>query len=283
MFFKEELIKEYEKLPDKIKFLLEKSKIIDKNNNSQLNLLINDCLEIENSIIQIKDINKKINKFNDIQNEKILFYPDDKLFNEFLGNIKSFGKISNIDISSKNFDIFSNSSIILNDIKSQNSIINWIIEKTNKKVTKFDLIFKMSKDGSLSKDFHKACDNQGPTLIIIKSKNNRIFGGFTPLSWKDKGGNQYDKSNQTFLFSLNLMKKYDMKNENRFVIKYASYGPNFGDWDIKLDENLKEGVTYANSNCNFLSDNNLELTGGKGNNKSFEVEEFEVYKVIFNN
>ena len=278
LFFKEDLIKEYEKLPDKIKISLEKSKIIDQKNNSQLNILINDCVDIENSIIQIKDINEKINKSNDIQNEKMSFYPDDKLFNEFLCNIKSFGKISNIDKSSIKF-VFKNSSIIFKDIKSQNLIINWIKEKTNKNITKLELIFKMSKNGSLSKDFHKACDNQGPTLILIKSKNNKTFGGFTPLNWIDKGGGQYDKSNQTFLFSLNLMKKYDMININKLAIKCASYGPNFGDWDFKLGENLKEGVTYANANCNFLSDNNLELTGGRGNNISFEVEELEVYKV----
>ena len=44
---------------------------------------------------------------------------------------------------------------------------------------------------------------------------------------------------------------------------------------------MKKGETYANSACNFLSNENLELTGGKGNNETFEVEEFEVYKVIY--
>ena len=74
----------------------------------------------------------------------------------------------------------------------------------------------MSKNGSSSKDFHKFCDNQGPTLIIIKTKNDRIFGGFTPLNWAiKKEYNIYDESNQTFLFSLNLMKKFDMINKKK--------------------------------------------------------------------
>ena len=42
---------------------------------------------------------------------------------------------------------------------------------------------------------------------------------------------------------------------------------------------MKNGKTYANNTCNFLSNNNLELTGGKGNSENFEVEEFEFYKV----
>ena len=59
------------------------------------------------------------------------------------------------------------------------------------------------------------------------------------------------------------------------------YGPIFGNYDFSLNGNMKKGETYANSACNFLSNENLELTGGKGNNETFEVEEFEVYKVIY--
>ena len=60
-----------------------------------------------------------------------------------------------------------------------------------------------------------------------------------------------------------------------------SYGPCFGDVDLCLKENLKNGETYANVYCNFLSNKNLELTGGKANNETFEAEEFELYKVNF--
>ena len=43
---------------------------------------------------------------------------------------------------------------------------------------------------------------------------------------------------------------------------------------------MKKGESYANSSCNFLSNNNLELTGGKGNYEIFGTEELEIYKVI---
>ena len=59
------------------------------------------------------------------------------------------------------------------------------------------------------------------------------------------------------------------------------YGPNFGDCDFYLKKNMKLGETYANSFCNFLSNKNLELTGGKGEKESFNTEELEVYKVIY--
>ena len=209
----------------------------------------------------------------------MIFDPDDKSLINFLNNIKSFGKIiKNDDIISEKFK---NSSKILNNLNSNTSIIKWIKEKTNKNINNIDLIFTMTKNGSSSKDFHKFCDNKGPTLIIIKAKNDRIFGGFTPLNWEIKNGdNIYDESNQTFLFSLNLMKKFDMINTKKVAIRNASYGPSFGDWDLKIEENLKEGVSYANSSCNFFTNKNLELIGGKGDHTSFKVEDLEVYKVF---
>ena len=79
------------------------------------------------------------------------------------------------------------------------------------------------------------------------------------------------------------MKKYDMLSFNKQAIKCSkNYGPNFGDCDFKLNSNMKSGETYANSVCNYLSNNNLDLTGGKGSSENFETEELEVFKVIYN-
>ena len=83
----------------------------------------------------------------------------------------------------------------------QKLIVNWIEEKTNKKLVKFELIIKMSENGSKSEDFHKYCDNKGPTVIIVKTTKNKIFEGFTPLNWKNNGQSIKDNSCQTLFFS----------------------------------------------------------------------------------
>ena len=141
----------------------------------------------------------------------------------------------------------------------------------------------MRKNGTQSQDFHIYCDDKRHTLILVKTTKNKIFGGFTPLDWKKNGDQLYDKSNQTFIFSLNLMKIYNMINNGGKAI-YCDiniYGPNFGNCDFDLKGNMKIGETYANKNCNFLSNNNLELTGGMGDKETFEAEELEVYKVLY--
>ena len=59
LFINENFIKKNELFPNKIKLTIEKGKLIDNkwNDNNKLNI-INDCLNIENNIKYIMEINK---------------------------------------------------------------------------------------------------------------------------------------------------------------------------------------------------------------------------------
>ena len=271
-FIKENNMKEFEKLPKKVIFSLEKCKKINLE-NVKLNSLINDCLNIENDIKTIDEIKDNINYYKNTDKLKIEFSSD---INSLSNNIKDFGKIIK-----NNEELNEISKIIKNDINKQNHIINWILEKINKDSLEFKLIFRMDEKNYKSEEFHKACDNQGPTLILIKTKTQRTFGGFTPLNWDKTGGGIKDGQNQTFIFSLDSYKKFDILKIKEQAINNSSDGPKFGDCDIKLESNMKNGVSFANNNCNFLSGKNLELTGGKGESEKFETLELEVFKVIY--
>ena len=185
----------------------------------------------------------------------------------------------------KEIEISSLNSKIINDINNyKKEIIKWIKQKTNKNEIKFEKIFTMSVNGSSSEDFHNYCDNKGPTLTLVKTTKNKIFGGFTPLNWQKTVDyvSVLDKNDETFIFSLNLMKKYDIIDKKRLAIQCNEiYGPCFGARDFSIEANMKLGVTHANSFANFLSDNNLELTGGKGEFENFDIEDFETFKVIY--
>ena len=56
-FFDEDIIKDGEKLPNKIKISFERGKKNKEWNNNKLNILINDFLNIENNIKEINLIN----------------------------------------------------------------------------------------------------------------------------------------------------------------------------------------------------------------------------------
>ena len=99
--FKEEIIKESEKLPKRIKESIERGKIINKEwNNNKLNILINDCINIEKNIKDINIINENIKKYNSI-NLNLKFYPENDGINNIIEEIKKFGKISTYNFKFK--------------------------------------------------------------------------------------------------------------------------------------------------------------------------------------
>ena len=112
----------------------------------------------------------------------------------------------------------------------------------------------MSVNGSSSTDFYNYCDYKGPTLTIVQTTKNKIFGGFTPLNWETNISNKYDNNNQAFIFSLDLLKKYDFINKKRIAIYCSKQnGPYFGGRDFSIESNMKKGETYSNTVTNFIS------------------------------
>ena len=81
---------------------------------------------------------KKNLKKNNSKNFRIRYISKkDNEIDILLKSIKAFGIIA------ENFnEDFNESSIINNEIENQNLLIKWIEDKINKKVNKFDLIFK---------------------------------------------------------------------------------------------------------------------------------------------
>ena len=48
----------------------------------------------------------------------------------------------------------------------------------------FELLYRGTRDGFGSKEFHQKCDGKGPSLTLIKSKPfGRIFGGYTNIQY----------------------------------------------------------------------------------------------------
>ena len=146
----------------------------------------------------------------------------------------------------------------------------------------------MSNDGTDAINFHNKCDNVGPTLTLIKKNKNKIFGGFTPLSWKPEiEDNQYpkfDDDNRTFIFSLNLLKKYDLLKDKkvRAITCNSNEGPNFGNCDFGIGGTMTKGLVCSNDNFSFFNDKNKNnLLGENENEINFEISEIEIFLVIY--
>ena len=49
--------------------------------------------------------------------------------------------------------------------------------------SKLTLLYRGSARGFTAQSFHSICDHDGPTLTLIKSNFNKIFGAFTEIPW----------------------------------------------------------------------------------------------------
>jgi hypothetical protein len=55
------------------------------------------------------------------------------------------------------------------------------------------LLYRGTRDGFSSADFHRHCDRQGGTLTLIRSHTGAVFGGYTRIPWDSKSGHKTDK------------------------------------------------------------------------------------------
>ena len=198
LFLNENIIKESEKLPNKIKVSLEKGKLIDKDrNNNNLNSLINDCLNIENNINDISKINQSMNYYKKANKNDISFINDEVTTNRFFELIKSFGRIYQ----------YPESEIIKRDdfIK-----INEMIGGNNK----FILKYCAKRDNCDTEIFHKNCDGICGSLFLCKVQSGDIVGGY--LTAKIQKNDGFLDDNKAFLFNLtqNIIKKNKKSYKN---------------------------------------------------------------------
>ena len=95
--------------------------------------------------------------------------------------------------------------------KDLNLLVNWI-KFDNDKINDiyFELCYDAKTNGDNIKTFHKFCDKIGPSLIIIKTESNYIFGGYTKENW-EYVYDEYKKDPTAFLFSINNQKRIKVK------------------------------------------------------------------------
>ncbi|KAJ5080419.1 hypothetical protein M0811_03904 [Anaeramoeba ignava] len=168
----------------------------------------------------------------------------------------------------------------------------WKKEKLQEWINDNDFFSKMKKgfsakrDGFNSQNWHKAVDGKGKTLVIIKTKQNFIFGGFTQVGFNGNKGGINDSS--AFIFSLRNDKgnripaKFTIK-QNYAIYSNLSYGPTFGSGghDIWLNSNLQPG--YSNFGNSYNLPNGITYGTNEaqsylaGSYKSWVVDEFESY------
>ena len=247
--------------------LFEKNKINfeliseDRNKDDLINDLIKTIKNFENKFKNLEKENESLkNQINEIKNSINSLQKNNKedSFNKFM----DFP--SKILINKKEFDL----------------LIYPIQSRENKKIKIFKKLYCASEDGEEANIFHKNCDGKMNTLILIKTPDERRFGGFTHESWEKV--KNYEPN--TFVFSLDLLKIYPRKEEGYSIKYYKNTGPIFGgDNEIDIQDKCLStkscSVKNESKNFNFYGIKN-PLCNYNDNVKT-EIIDYEVYQVVF--
>ncbi|KAJ5075755.1 pep-cterm sorting domain-containing protein [Anaeramoeba ignava] len=230
---------EKEQIQDQISNVIHKIRFIDFSNKKIAKILKEDLIP--------NQIHQAINDLLIMKSQK-----NERELQEFIESQKQKQKQNSFIFNSR-FN-FHNSSIIQAK-KHFIKLKEWIND--DEFIYKMKLGFSAKRDGFSAQKWHEKCDNKGKTLVIIKTKDNFIFGGFTKVGFIS-GNNRYIKDPNAFIFSLRNDKnnrkpeKFSIKpKEDTWAIYYnfSDNGPKFGE-DIKLNSDLQPG--FLNFGWNYI-------------------------------
>lgn len=154
-----------------------------------------------------------------------------------------------------------------------------VFNKTKIKDLKFELIYSTTRDAWNNAGFHSKCNNINNTLIIIKTTEDKIFGGFTTKNWNSQQGVLKDDKN-AFVFSFVTNKFYPVIDGQKAIFT-SSNGPCFYSYANNMIQFSKSDLRSGNTEIaqnSFYSGitKDYEINGG---NYSFEAAQIDVLKV----
>ena len=183
-------------------------------------------------------------------------------------------------------DINKIDSVILGESNRKGEFLKLLFEWTGCK--NIELLYRGTRDGMTSKNFHDKCDNQGKTITLYKNNKGNIFGGYASISWTKEG--KWKDAPNSFIFTLTNNYNYKPTKfpkkikgaEYGEVYHNNDYGPTFGN-DLGLYSNFN-GNGWALKFKTFqdiLGRTNSLFTGIEDeNDSSLSIKELEVFKLL---
>lgn len=155
------------------------------------------------------------------------------------------------------------------------AFLNEILGIKSKKMG--DILFIASRDGDAASDFHSACDNQGPTVVIVMTDSGEVFGGYAGVSWESPGEGHVVASTDSFVYKLRpKMKNYNIPNDWPLVHD-DNYGPIFCREFGIISEALSGNYSSAWADNNYAASDGSYFSDGL---VPFKVKDYVVLKAI---
>ena len=271
-----QITKENEKLKKEIKNLeLDRLNILTlfKNNNENLININKNISEEYNKIFEDYELKKKLFEYKIEEDNETLI----ELNNELKNKLFIKNKLEQeLDILEETYfreipTIKMKSSILNYNQEKINLITKWLTSLNIGQIKKYNLIFSAKEYDFDSFYFHDLCGKElSNTLILIKTENNDIIGGFTFASWEPNSLLAYD--DKAFIFNLNKKQKFRISNPSSAINSRINEGPIFGIYDVIINGNKMSIQEKMES----YGDNDLNIGHGVIN-----IDNYEVFNVVF--
>lgn len=210
-YVSDNVIRDLDKLPNRIKSSLDKGQTISKDweKENKLNSLIYECINIENNLDYINKVNQMMKKSKNEMNTHIKFFPEEKMdISQFLSKIVKFGKI-------------------YKDNELNESDEYEIMIKSNDKEEKNHILFELNKISyeKYNQYFSKEIKYEEDEIVLTiflegKDSNslNSMFEIFDKSNLNNSGGIKFSmrKENNKLLLDF----KINFKDVNNGLLKY---------------------------------------------------------------
>lgn len=146
----------------------------------------------------------------------------------------------------------------------ENSLRNQVSKKVKK------LLYSTSFHEDTAECFHRQCDNQGPLLYLITTKQNIDFGIYVSRPICSDGQSRTDSLQMVICPSKNFAVL--SHNSNATYHCYPNTGPQFHCMQIN--------APFLSSNCcDIQSCSDFDLPAYPSGNSSYQIKELEVYQL----
>eukprot|EP00733_Pompholyxophrys_punicea_P002120 Pompholyxophrys_punicea_v1_NODE_1442_length_718_cov_2.734540.p1 type:complete len:163 gc:universal NODE_1442_length_718_cov_2.734540:573-85(-) len=148
------------------------------------------------------------------------------------------------------------------------------------------LLYRGTRDGFAASAFHSRCDGHVNTLTLVRTTQNDIHGGFTPLPWNSNMQWVGGGAGQSFVFTLVSSNSKFTAPARQCCIKpqYEIYGnPRCGALFGGATSNslhISDNSNNVSSSCRAIGAGDYEAAGPSAETVTFTVAEIEVYQLV---
>ena len=191
------------------------------------------------------------------------------------------------EIKELKYMLFGSPEFHMSKVVMKESELDFVKEEINKNLNlqknleeiKFTPLFSTARDGETAKAFHNKCDGKSNSLVLVKTKEGKRFGGFTSLHWSYASSGNYGSDSKAFLFSLDKKKCYNINpnSTSNAIVCNSSIGPVFGSgYDLYISNCFSTNRDSHTSQSTYNYNNeNYSLNG----EQYFVPEVYEVYQL----